>query len=160
MPTNFNEKQTPVSQKQHICHKKKNTYIIKVNSPFMPTSLHSGCKMTPLAVVSKNGAPVQCESGWMKCTPFPNPFAAQMSAQYTSLLPYMDERTARTIIEYLDKDTGDIVATVFPTGFHVPDGYETNFLFRMNHASRRDFIRQVKLREAAITQREMDYRNR
>ncbi len=158
MPTNlFEENAATVSNKQPICHKKKNTYIVRLNGMLMDSSLHSMCQTTPLPVVLKNGEPQSQDGGWIKCTQFPNPPAAKMQAQYNILQSYMTDRMACTIIEYLDKYTGEPVAFIFPTGEYIPAKYKDTYMSKMNHATRRDFNRQLKLRKAAMAQLEMDH---
>ncbi len=122
--------------------KKKNTVVIRF-SPLYDATLFEGCQSTPLAVVKRNGVQVQNETGWMSCTNFPNPCAFNMAAEYKSLAPVMGP-LSRTITQYLDKDTGQPVLMLFPTtDVYIYDGYETDYLQHLNHASRRDFYNQV-----------------
>ena len=123
-------------------HKKKNTMVIKY-SPLCDATLFGGRRNIPLAVVKRNGVPVQNESDFMTLTEFPNPCAYNMAVEYKVLSPVMGE-LARTITEYLDKETGQPVLMLFPTtDVYVYDGFENNYMERLNHASRRDFYYQV-----------------
>ena len=55
-------------------HKKKNTYIVKVNNLMADTSAFGMCQNTPLPVIVQNGQRVQNGTGaWMRGTNFPNP---------------------------------------------------------------------------------------
>lgn len=124
-------------------HKKKNTFVVKF-SPLYDATLFQGCKSTPLAVVKQNGALVQNESSWLNATKFPNPCAYNMAAEYKVLAPVMGE-LASTITEYLDKETGQPVLMLFPTtDVYIFDGFEENYMTRLNHASRRDFYYRVQ----------------
>ena len=87
------------------------------------------------------------ESGWLACTPFPNPYACEMAAHYPHIREIFGEKVSTTIIEYLDKETGQPVAQIYPHLLHVFDGFEDNFMERLNHASRRDLEYQVALRK-------------
>lgn len=130
----------------HISKKKKNTYTIKF-SPFCDSTVFGLCRSTPLAVVTLNGKNVQdVNSGFLSCTQFPNPFASNMQTVYATLVD-LDKKTASTIIEYLDKDTNQPVLYVFPHGVHINDGYEKTYAKHLNHASRRDLDKQIKLRQ-------------
>lgn len=132
-------------------HKKKNTYIVKVNNLMADTSAFGMCQNTPLPVIVQNGQRVQNGTGaWMRGTNFPNPAAASMQAEFDVLEPVMGEKLASMIIEYLDKDTGRPVLTLFPTSAYVHDGYEKNYMSHLNHASRQDLNHQLKIREQLI----------
>lgn len=132
-------------------HKKKNTYIVKVNNLMADMSAFGMCQNTPLPVIVQNGKRVQNGTGaWMRGTNFPNPAAASMQAEFDVLEPVMGEKLASMIIEYLDKDTGRPVLTLFPTSTYVHDGYEKNYMAHLNHASRQDLTHQLKIREQLI----------
>lgn len=132
-------------------HKKKNTYIVKVNNLMADMSAFGMCQNTPLPVIVQNGQRVQNGTGaWMRGTNFPNPAAASMQAEFDVLEPVMGEKLASMIIEYLDKDTGRPVLTLFPTSTYVHDGYEKNYMVHLNHASRQDLNHQLKIREQLI----------
>ena len=62
----------------------------------------------------------------------------------------MGEKMASTIVEYLDKETGRPVLMLVPTTCHIFDGYENNYMERLNHASRRDLEYQMRKREMLI----------
>jgi len=131
--------------------KKKNTYIVNVNNLMADMSAFGMCKNTPLPVVVMNGQRMQNGAGaWMRGTNFPNPAAALMQAEFDSLEPVMGEKIASMIIEYLDKDTGRPVLTLFPTSAYVHDGYEKDYMAHLNHASRQDLTNQIKIREQLI----------
>ena len=132
-------------------HKKKNTYIVRVNNLMADMSAFGMCKNTPLPIVVLNGQRVQNGAGaWWRGTLFPNPAAALMQAEFDSLAPVMGNKMASTIIEYLDKDTGRPVLTLFPTSAYVHDGYEQDYMSHLNHASRQDLTHQIKIREQLI----------
>lgn len=131
--------------------KKKNTYQIKF-SHLTNYNLFELCRQTPLVVAKKNGATIK-QSGWDIATKFPNPGAYEMGALFEPIKSLMGEKIATTIIEYMDKANGNIVATVFPTYVHIHDGYENDFMAHLNHASRKDLAYQIALRRAAGKQR-------
>lgn len=133
----------------HVSQKKKNTYQVKF-SPLMPAYLFELCSHTPLGVVVLNGKPIQTKGGWISTTDFPNPGASDMAKKQTVLREIMGEKIATQIVEYLDKETGKPVLQVYPEIMYVFDGYETNYMSRLNHASRRDLKRQIALRERLI----------
>ena len=135
----------------HVSKKKKNTYQITF-SPFMSTELFSLCKTAPLAVVVLNGKQIQESTGMISCTQFPNPGACEMAKKQTVLREIMGEKIATQIIEYLDKRTGQPVLQVFPELIQIFDGYEENYMSRLNHASRRDLKKQIALRERLISE--------
>lgn len=132
--------------------KKKNTYIVKVNNLMADMSAFGMCQNTPLPVIVQKGQRVQNGTGaWMRGTNFPNPAAASMQAEFDVLKPVMGEKLASMIIEYLDKDTGRPVLTLFPTSAYVHDGYdEKDYMAHLNHASRQDLTHQLKIREQLI----------
>ena len=145
---------TPVMStipEDHVSKKKKNTYQIAF-SPFMSTELFTLCKTAPLGVIVLNGKQTQESTGWISCTQFPNPGACDMATKQTVLREIMGEKIATQIIEYLDKETGKPVVQVFPELMHVFDGYEENYMSRLNHASRRDLKKQIALRERLISE--------
>lgn len=130
--------QEPIKPSQ----KKKKTIVIKF-SPLYDTTLFQGRKSTPLAIVKENSTKIQNESGWLKCTEFPNPCAYHMAAEYKILAPIMGE-LASTITEYMDKETGQPVLMLFPTtDVYIFDSFEENYMSRLNHASRRNFYYRV-----------------
>ncbi len=142
----------PMLAENHVSKKQKNTYTIHTTNVLTTHNLFALCDYTPLPVMAKNGRPQDTTTGWLAAVKFPNPAACKMSDEYQLLVPYMGDQIARTIIEYLDKDTGKPVAIVFPSSVYVHDGYEKDFLSHMNHATRRDFQRQVNMRKNAMEQ--------
>ena len=130
----------------HISKKKKNTYTV-IFSSFAPTHLFVLCQETPLGLATENGKQLSTNGGWIHCKQFPNPAAAEMARDYPKFCEIMGKKLSTTIIEYLDKDTGKPVVQVYPNMVYVFDGYEDTFMSRLNHASRRDFIRQLELRQ-------------
>ena len=147
--TETNQSATKPIPENHISKKKKNTYIIKFSS-FCDATLFSMCKTTPLGVITLNGREIQPNSGWISCTEFPNPCATQMAAQQHLLSEALGTKTATTIIEYLDKETGKPVLQLYPNGVHIFDGYEENYAQHLNHASRRDLEKQFNLRKRLL----------
>ena len=141
---------TPIPE-NHVSKKKKNTYQIRF-SPFMSTDLFTLCKTAPLGVIIMNGKQTQESTGWISCTQFPNPGACDMAKKQTVLREIMGEKIATQIVEYLDKETGKPVVQVFPEIIHVFDGYEENYMSRLNHASRRDLQKHIALRERLISE--------
>lgn len=126
--------------------KKKNTYVIK--QPVLGGySAFELCQSTPLAVVTINGKPVDNKSGWLTSLDFPNPAAVNMVKSFGKLKPIMGEKLASTIIEYLDKETGEPVAMLFPTNEVMTRGDLADFLKCLNHKTRQDFFRQIKIRD-------------
>ncbi len=129
--------------------KKKNTYVIK--QPVLGGySTFELCQSTPLAVVTINGKPVDNKSGWLTSLDFPNPAATNMVKSFKELKPIMGERMASTIIEYLDKETGEPVAMLFPTNEVMTRGDLADFLKCLNHKTRQDFFRQIQIRERLL----------
>lgn len=129
-------------------NKKKNTYIVAMSN-LARLDLFELCRHTPLAIITKNGQTVQPTGTWMITTDFPNPGAHNMVMEYKALKPYMGTLST-TIVEYLDKETGKPVIQLYPTSAHVFDGYESNYMSRLNHASRRDLNYQIKIRQQMI----------
>lgn len=126
--------------------KKKNTYVIK--QPVLGgDSAFELCQSTPLVVVEINGKPVENKSGWLTSLDFPNPAAVNMVKSFEKLKPIMGEKMASTIIEYLDKETGEPVAMLFPTNEVMTRGDLADFLKCLNHKTRQDFFRQIKIRD-------------
>ena len=61
-----------------------------------------------------------------------------------------NKQTASTIIEYLDKETNQPVALLFPHGLHIKDGFEEKYMDCLNHATRRDLAKQINIRKNLI----------
>lgn len=126
--------------------KKKNTIIIEL-SQFNNPAHFALCPNTPLRAVKINGTELQHSgTGWENSMLFPNPFAAEMKTIYKQMST-INEVVAKTIIEYLDKDTGKVVLTLFPHGGVTADGYDEKFKQHLNHATRQDLAKQIKLRQ-------------
>lgn len=143
--TNKIDLQQPVKKTK----KRKNTYVVKINST---NELFALASETPLPIITLNGRPVTDNSGWIKCESFPNPAAHNMVASFPKLEPIMGEKLASTIIEYLDKDSNAPVAMLFPTNELIYRADLKNFLSRMNAASRQDLKRQMQIRERILQQ--------
>lgn len=73
-------------------------------------------------------------------------FQTHATSQYKDFAPIMG-KLAQTIIEYLDKDTNETVAILFPTNEIMCREDYPDFEKRLNHASRKDLQYQMKLRE-------------
>lgn len=125
--------------------KNKNTYVVKI-IPHLNKQF-SLCNEIPLAVVKLNGKPVQEDAGWMHSTRFPNPAAITMVEMYNDLKPIMGESLASTIVEYQDKETKRPIALLFPTNEMLARCESLEELSqRLNHATRHDLERQIKIR--------------
>ena len=153
----FNKKKTPaiatptaaIIPENHVSNKKKNTYQIEF-SCFFDATLFQLCPSTPLGVICFNGKNTPDNTGWLKCTNFPNPCAYHMAENHSLLNNIMGNKLSTQIIEYLDKETGQPVLQLYPDMLHVFNGFEDNFISRLNHASRRDFERQLQIRKNLI----------
>ncbi len=133
-------------------HKKKDTYILKLDNLLCDLSLFGGCKMMPMPVIAKNKkeSDENKNSGWMSCHEFPNPCAYNMVVQYSALAPYMTEKLARTVVIYKDKENDKPVLMLFPTEAYVMPHINDDYEKHLNHASRRDLERQINMRKALI----------
>ena len=131
-----------------VSPKKKNTYILKIQNTIFSSfpNLFSMCESTPLPVIEINGQP-QSKDEWLSCPRFPNPGATDMCNLYPQFKDAMGERMASTVVEYLDKETCEPVALLFPHTVHYK---RPDFRDRLNHASRRDFDRQIAMRIALV----------
>lgn len=165
MPVNTNTIKTT--------HKKKNTYIVKLNNVLIDLGMFELCKSTPIPVTTLNGKQVAQPDAFISCTMFPNPCASEMAKAFRHLKPVMGEKLASTVIDYLDKKTNRPVVTLFPQNqlyFHdiddsgyveittalngdlclwLPRGTEQE-MTRLNHASKQDLFKQILLRQKAI----------
>ncbi len=129
--------------------KKKNTYIVQLNTMTM-SGAFGLCDATPLAIVKINGATTDnANGGFMSCTQFPNPGASIIDVLYNCAPEWriiLGDKMASTIIEYLDKETLKPVLMLYPNGSvqSLIPGMDENTVIgtRLNHASRRDFVRQ------------------
>ncbi|MDE6571403.1 MAG: hypothetical protein K2L95_04285 [Alphaproteobacteria bacterium] len=131
--------------------KMKNTYVVDMDV-MADWSMFQMCDTTPLAVVELNGVPQQDDNGWMKTTAFPNPAAFVMTTHYRGLAAVMGKKMAGTIVEYLDRETGEPVAMLFPTNQVLVRNHHDVIQTRLNHATRRDFYRQYQMREKFIAE--------
>lgn len=130
-------------------HKKKNTYVVKLNNMFFNFTLFQLCNDTPMPVVILNGREIQQNNSWLSGTKFPNPNTYNMIAEYPQLEPTMGKLSC-TIVEYLDKDNGRPVLKLFPSTIYIHNGYEKDYMTHLNHASRRDLEYQIQLRARLI----------
>ncbi len=114
--------------------KRKNTYIVK------PTFLHKfkaleKLNTVPMRIISVNGQPVQ------------NPF---YSLNLPGCMAYEIATTApqktTQITEYLDKHTLEPVLMLLPNNKTIPEQTQTT-LSRMNHATRRDLFKRLRLKQ-------------
>lgn len=145
---------TPKIQKvqipeNHISKKKKNTYVIAFNVMAEPT-LFGLCNSTPLPVIEINGIKQTSDSGFINGKQFPNPNAINFIHSHDILQNIMGERMSATIIEYLDKDNGKPVIQLYPESSYVFEEYKHDYMSHLNHASRRDLLRQLALRDKKI----------
>lgn len=134
----------------HISKKKKNTYTIAF-SEIAPKNVFQLCRETPLGIIKKNGKQIQKQTDWLTCTPFPNPAACEMETVYRGVKNIIGETIATTIIEYLDKETGEPVCQLYPHTLHIFDGYKKTYMKHLNHASRRDLQHQIKIRQELLS---------
>lgn len=138
----------------HVSHKKKNTYI--AHFPKMTIrGVFELSKCTPIAVSYINGEKQETHTGWLPAQMFPNPSANRAVLNFANAKKQMGETLASTIIEYLDKYTLEPVAYIFPDEVYVCDGYKEEsdkmyFLDRLNHATKRDFIREMEKRKRIL----------
>ena len=95
--------------------KKKNTYVVNLDTTLCPLELFCLCKNTPMAVVTLNGEKLQENTNWNGSMLFPNPPATTMVNMYKQLKPIMGKKLASTIIEYHDKETKEPITFLFPT---------------------------------------------
>ena len=71
-----------------------------------------------------------------------------MVGVFDKLEPVMGTRLASTIVEYLDKETNEPVAMLFPTNeIMYREDASHDFTSRLNHATRQDLKRQMSVRE-------------
>ncbi len=146
----FGKKPAQKIADSHKSHKKKNTYVIKIDGVMANAGMFSKLQMVPLPIFKKNGQKLN-NGDWMETKFFPNPMATEICVNYPLFASAMGNNAAVTIVEYLDKANNAPVALMFPDGtVYVHDGYEDNFQNALNHASRRDFAKQLKKRAMLI----------
>ena len=131
--------------------KKKNTYQVQF-SLFTPNPQYENTKTVPLPVKFLNGIQQQLDTKWIVFKEFHNPCAYLMTVNFPDLRSIMGAKISTTIIEYLDKSTGEPVLQLYPDMIHVFDGYESDYMSHLNHASRRDLDRQISLRDRLISE--------
>ena len=127
----MNQKQNqPVASRPS--KKRKNTYVIRY-SAFADPHWFADCATTPLCITEKNGEKIASNGGWEKCGAFPNPGPTTIELKLAS-----------TIVEYLDKETGEPIAYLYPNCDIVSEQYDTlpKLMARLNHATRQDLMRQ------------------
>lgn len=126
--------------------KKKNTYVIDCSN--FDYLIFSEQPTTPLIVLEKNGKPISSpdESKITPSIPFPNPCAYEMTSKYKEFKPIMG-KLAQTIVEYLDKDTNESIAILFPSNEIMYRKDYPDFKKRLNHASRQDLKKQLEIRQ-------------
>lgn len=153
-------------------HKKKNTYVVELDNIMLDLPLFGSCKNTPIAVITLNGEEYQPKTDFLKCSQFPNPGASEMFYAHKALKPFMGEKLSSTIVEYLDKNSGKPVLTLYPQNqifFHnfdktaavhiegkclyladVTEKEVKEICYSLNHATRRDLFHQVEKRQKFI----------
>lgn len=129
----------------HISQKKKNTYIVDFNI-MIDIGLFAHCKTTPVPVTHINGQEINTSMGFKRAHQFPNPQANDMFV-FHDIYDKPQDKTSSTIIEYLDKHTMQPVVYVFPNDIYVCTENKSDFLQHLNHATKRDFIRQLQTRK-------------
>lgn len=129
----------------HISQKKKNTYIVDFNI-MIDIGLFAHCKTTPVPVTHINGQKINTTMGFKRAHQFPNPQANDMFV-FHDLYANAQDKTSATIIEYLDKQTMQPVAYVFPNDIYICTQNKADVFQRLNHATKRDFIRQLQTRK-------------
>ena len=140
----------PAERKFGHTTKKKNTYVVKLNGLLAQPRMFAGCRQTPMPVARENGRDFETSGAWMASKQFPNPNAQTMVTEYKNLSGLLG-KYASTIIEYMDKDNPTKpVLLLFPTTVYIFDGYESDYMDHLNHASRRDFMHQLDLRRQMI----------
>ena len=145
------EKTTLASKKKHITRKKKNTYVVQMNyNTFSVESSFEMSREMPLYVKHLNGKEHQNGKAFVHKTNFPNPAATSIVQHYEIMSHIMGKKMAGTIIEYLDKETAKPVLQLYPDRIHVFDGFDNNYMSRLNHASRRDFKFQMERRRKLL----------
>lgn len=135
--------------------KLKKTYEAKFDGLMVDLSFWSECESTPLPVIKINGQPVRNTGTWMNATKFQNPGASEMLQLYKSpkWREIVGEKYATTIVEYLDKDTGEPALQIYPSGIALAllvdstdeQSFESYIKNHFNHATRQDITKQQKI---------------
>lgn len=141
----------PVAREFGQTRKKKNTYIVNLNTIMIPGA-HELCQSSPLPVIKINGVETEnAHRGWMSGTNFPNPGASTIEKLWHRCPEWriiMGNKMASTIIEYMDKESGKPVLQLYPSGHVVSmtgdNDIEKIVATRLNHASRNDIVYQHK----------------
>ena len=112
----------------------------------------------PLGVVKLNGKPYgDISSGFVTCVLFDNPFAIQTANGFKQNKEIFGEKIATTIIEYRAwnaKKGDEPVITLYPAVLEYKGEIIEDALAQLNHATRRDCLYQIKLRENLYRQYE------
>ena len=132
--------------------KKKHTYIVNYKSPEFYKSQRFEEALS-LEVVEINGKTVSHNAENVHLESFPNPSAFKMLESHEVLKSVMGARLASTIVEYLDKETYEIVAVLFPMEM-MYNSEVPNFMDRLNHVTKKDLRYQIKRREMFLRQLE------
>lgn len=133
----------------HVSKKKKNTYTVTF-SLMINMDLFSACKHTPIALIMVNGKKQMNQYGWIKSREFPNPCANEMAKNHKKTIDKMGPKLATTIIEYLDKKTNKPVVQLYPESMYIFPEYGAEYKSHLNHATRRDFDKEVKKRMSLL----------
>lgn len=129
----------------HVSKKKKNTYTVDFNI-MIDFGLFANCKTTPVPITHINGQKTNTTIGFKRAHQFPNPQANDMLV-FHGYYDKTQNKTSSTIIEYLDKHTMKPVVYVFPNDIYICTENKSEFLQHLNHATKRDFIRQLQIRK-------------
>lgn len=128
---------------------KKNTYVINYSN--FNYLVFCEQPSIPLEVQEKNGKTLKKHEKNEKILHFPNPCAYEMTINYKNFESVMG-KLAKTIVEYLDKETNESIAMLFPTNEIMCREDYPDFEKRLNHASRKDLQYQMRLREKFLKQ--------
>ena len=137
--------------------KRKNAYVVKIEGVLANYNAFGGCKEMPLIVAEKNGE-IQKTDGWAATTMFKNPGALDIVLNHEKYKEIFGERIASMIIDYCDKNSGIPVVTLFPNMIWVDGENMNDVLGRMNHETRRDCLRQIKMRKDLLRNFETRYK--
>ena len=134
--------------------KKKNTYVLHIGGMIYNPAELLYSPSTPMTVLTKNGATTkEGDITFEYVQHFPNPMTTQMIMAYNNNKPIMG-RLASTVVEYLDKETGEPIILLFPHSIH--PHLLKNFPSlqvaenRLNHATWRDLTFQIELRRKLL----------
>lgn len=148
----------PVAKSFKKTSKKKDTYTLKLDNVMMDINMFSLCKEAPLGVTKLNGKPHgDIDSGFVTCVLFENPFAVETGRDFKQNKEIFGEKIASTIIKYhaWNAKQGDKpVITLYPAMLGYEGETVEDALSKLNHATRRDCLYQIKLRENLYRQYE------